>query len=280
MASMTPAATNLAYPYPLILVTSSDKKVREVQDVVGSRAHITRVDAVLREDQENDAIATCRLRGPEHYPAAAGLSMQLKYTHLARECTLSEKLPVALQPGLTLMDSAWFQVARQGLPGITVKQEFAGTRLEDGTEIENNTAPVFACEMAKILKDCRVVWVETAATIEPDPQNPDIFMVKYRQSVAECYTPPTPRGQGWAYDVCCCPDPIVYARYKGRHDVAERLAAIKDKKWQLPLEAEKLGCLVTFAELEERGLKHIFSPRADLFRQFIAPKEERRKWPV
>jgi hypothetical protein len=79
--------------------------------------------------------------------------------------------------------------------------------------------------------------------------------------------------------VCCCPDPILFAKQQGRHDHAERLSAISDKKWQMVLEAEKLGCLVTFAELDARGLKHFFSPRTALFRQFVEPPE-RRPWPI
>ncbi len=249
-----------------------------MRNIVGAGAEVSRVNMDLQEVQETVDITNLRMRGPQNYGEAARLSLQLKYQWFATECSNGKFPNIALQAGLTMMDSAWFQVARQGLPGITVKQEFADGKLDDGAILKNTTAPFLACEAAKLFRDCRVVWVETAATIERDPAYSDRFLVKYRQSEAECFIPATPQGNGWAYDACCCPDPIAYARFKGRYNEADDLARIMDRKWELPLEAAQRGLMVTFAELEQRGEKAHFSPRAALFKQFTADAE-RQSWP-
>jgi hypothetical protein len=267
-----------SYPYPITLLTSSEKKVAEVQGILGDAVEVGRVAAELLEVQETDEIKNLRMQGPQCYPEAAKISLMKKYLSFAEAQSSERGATIRLQPGLTIMDSAWFQVARQGLPGITAKQEFDDGVNGEGHKIKNDRGPRIACMAAKEFRDCRAVWIETAATIEADPTDENRFIVVYRQEVAECFIPPTPRGSGWAYDVCCCPDPIKYAEFLGRLDAVETLSAISDREWKLAVEAEKLGLLVTFAELESRGQKQLFSPRAALFKQFVAPKEAQR-WP-
>jgi hypothetical protein len=267
-----------SYPYTITLLTSSNRKAAEVKEIVGDAVEVGRVSAELLEVQETDEIKNLRMQGPQCYPEAAKISLIKKYRSFTEAQSSERGATIRLQPGFTIMDSAWFQVARQGLPGITAKQEFDDGVNGEGVKIPNISGPRTACAAAKEFRDCRAVWIETAATIEADPTDGNRFIVVYRQEVAECFIPPTPRGSGWAYDVCCCPDPIEYARFLGKWEQAETLSAISDRQWKLALEADKLGLLVTFAELESRGQKQRFSPRAALFKQFVAPKEEQR-WP-
>lgn len=240
----------------ITLITSSDNKLREVQDILGSSVIATRIKLTPVELQPSNEMELKRLRGPEFYGEVAELCALTKFNEM------QSRNGAALQPGAVLLDTAFFQVPAHGFPGVLAASYFYSGKLPDGTPIENTVAPRMICETARLYRDYRLVWTETVLLAVSDDEGkvvPKVF-----QSAKECFAPPTPQGKGWAFDVCAGPDPIEIARIEGNTSAITRLQAIKDRKYDLPFAAAKEGYLRTFAELGAD--KHLYSPRGEVFR--------------
>jgi inosine/xanthosine triphosphate pyrophosphatase family protein len=238
------------------LITSSDNKLREVQQILGNSVLANRVKLTPVELQPSNEMELKRLRGPGFYGEVAVLCALTKFQEMqARNGT-------ALQPGAVLLDTAFFQVPALGFPGVLAASFFYSGKLADGTPIENTVAPRLICEAARLFKDYRLVWTETVVLAEDGGEGKTV--PKVFQSVKECFAPPTPQGNGWAFDVCAGPDPIEIARIEGNTAAVNRLLAIKDRKFDLACAAAKEGYLRTFAELGAD--KHLYSPRGEVFR--------------
>jgi hypothetical protein len=258
--------TTATFAPVITLLTSSNNKTQEVQGIVGDAIVVRRQAAALVELQPSAAMDTLRLRGPTFYGDVARESALTKYHNLLKSEPVL-KADLVISPGTVLMDTSWFQVARQGFPGVLVASEFATAKMPDGREIENTVAANVACDTAKRYRDFRAVWIETFVLVEEDGNGgikPNVF-----QAQAECFIPPTPQGNGWSFDVCCCPDPIALARLRGDTLAAAELSSIPDLKWDRPLAAAKKGLLMSFAELAMTGEKPALSPRGEVSRDIV-----------
>ncbi len=257
MEKLVTSSRRLTTQPEIQLITSSDNKLREVQEILGSSVLATRIKLTPVELQPSNEMELKRLRGPEFYGEVAELCALTKFDEMRK------RNGAALQPGAVLLDTAFFQVPTLGFPGVLAASFFYSGKLPDGTPIENTAGPRMICEAARLFKDYRLVWTETVILAEDNGEGQ--IVPKVFQSVKECFAPPTPQGNGWAFDVCAGPDPIQIAQVEGNSIVVNRLQAIKDRKYELPLAAAKEGYLRTFAELGPD--KHLYSPRGEVFRE-------------
>lgn len=253
----------------LTLITSSNAKVNEVVGVVGNNAIINRIDASLEEYQPSKHMDDLRLRGSQHYLEIAQISILKKFD------LLSNSKEFDMKPGYVLMDTAWFQLAQQGLPGICAASSFHTSKESGEPASLGGRYPITVCNCSKMFNDYRVVWVESIVIATRDTNTGEL-VAHCMQSYADCYTPLTPEGVGWAFDTCTCVHPIILAESRGLTTEALELSKITNIELELPLAAHKLGLLQSFASLDETGERQKFSPRTHLFNGLLEAIGDKR----
>ncbi|MFO0417289.1 MAG: non-canonical purine NTP pyrophosphatase [Pseudomonadota bacterium] len=242
----------------LTLITSNPNKVAEVRRYLGDDAPVTSMAQPIVEAQEDSKMMELRLGG--NYSEVAKNSAIKKFESLI-------SLPnLTLKHGMTIMDSAWFAESQTGLPGIYAASYFIREDNGDGTYSPPLKNLINTCTLAKLHKKHRAYWTESVAIV--DLSKPDKVTMHLEYEEMECFIPATPQGDGWGFDPVTCPDPVELARLRGDLTNAHTLSKISDRDFQLPLEASKLGLLVSFAQLAPNEREH-FSPRARIFKRLF-----------